>query len=136
VRFSAASGLLAGLFLAMAGFINIFTGKTAGTAFLIALAPAFALPLLIAVYHQRNADVPGVFGPVAYGLNLIGLGLFSGAAFGLSPLPDSPLKNAIHGLAGLTVSWLAVTLWRTTPARQPRPRAAARPSIALDNRSR
>jgi len=200
-RFSAASGLLAGLFLTVAGFVNIFTGKTAGTAFLIALAPALALPLLVAVFHQRNADVPGVFGPVAYGFNLLGLGLFSGAAFtidtalfylstpvrdqlkheptlaallgsaalfavgsvlfgvfllrtrayprllclayivfpallaGLSPLPDSPLKNAIHGLTGLTVAWLAVTLWRTTPARPPRPAAAARPPVPLDNRS-
>src|SRR5205807_7309382 len=72
---------LAGLFLAVAGFISIFTGKTAGAAFFIALAPALAIPLLVAVYHQRSADVPGVFGPVAYGVNLIGLGLFSGAAF-------------------------------------------------------
>ncbi len=195
-RFSAASGLLAGLFLAVAGFISIFTGKTAGAAFVIALVPALAIPLLVAVYHQRNADVPGLLGPVAYGLNLLGLGLFSGAvfttdtalfylttpvrdhlkheptfaallgsaalfavgtaAFGafllrtrayprllcwsyivfptllavLSPLPDSPLKNANHALAGLTIAWLAVTLWRTTPARHPRPGAAARrPSV-------
>ena len=200
-RFSAASGLLAGLFLAVAGFISIFTGKTAGSAFVIALSPALAIPLLVAVYHQRNADVPGAFGPVAYGLNLLGLGLFSGAAFtidtalfylttpvrdhlkheptfaallgsaavfavgsvlfgvfllrakayprslcwayivfpallaALSPLPDSPLKNAVHGLAGLTVGWLAVTLWRTTPAGPPRPEAAARPAVPLDSRS-
>ena len=185
----------------MAGFISIFTGKTAGAAFVIALAPALAVPLLVAVYHQRNADVPGVFGPVAYGLNLLGLGLFGGAAFTidtalfyltapvrdhlkhestfaallgsaalfavgsvlfgvfllrtrayprllcwaylvfpallavLSPLPDSPLKNAIHGLAGLAVAWLAVTLWRTTPARHSRPGTAARPPVPLDNRS-
>ena len=197
-RFSAASGLLAGLFIAVAGFINIFTGKTAGTAFVIALAPAFAIPLLVAVYHQRNADVPGLFGPVAYGLNLIGLGLFGGAAFtidaalfylttpevdhlkheptiaallgsaalfavgsvafgvfllrttayprllcwayivfpgllaALSPLPDSPLKNAVHLLAGLTIAWLAVTLWRTTPARQLRPGSAARPPVPVE----
>lgn len=186
-RFSAASGLLSGLFLALAGFISIFTGKTAGAAFAFALAPALAIPLLVAVYHQRNADVPGIFGPVAYGLNLLGLGVFSGAVFtvdtalfylstpvrdhlkheptfaallgsvalfavgsvlfgifllrtkaypsllcwayivfpallaALSPLPDSPLKNAIHGLTGLTVAWLAITLWRTTPARHPHP---------------
>jgi hypothetical protein len=200
-RFSAASGLLAGLFLAVAGFISIFTGKTAGAAFVIALVPALAIPLLVAVYHQRNADVPGVFGPVAYGLNLLGLGLFSGAVFtidaalfyvatpvrdhlkheptfaallgsaalfavgsvlfgvfllrtrayprplcvayivfpallaALSPLPESPLKNAVHCLAGLTIAWLAITLWRTTPARHPRPAAAARPPVPLDNTS-
>jgi len=199
-RFSAASGLLAGLLLAVAGFISIFTGKTAGAAFVIALVPALAIPLLVAVYHQRNADAPGIFGPVAYGLNLLGLGLFSGAVgavdtalfyfttpvidrfkhepgfvellggvvlfavgsvlFGvfllrtrayprllcwayivfpallavLSPLPDSPAKNAIHVLAGLTIAWLAVTLWHTTPARHLRPGATARPSVSLDNR--
>jgi len=200
-RFSAASGLLAGLFLAVPGFISIFTGKTAGAAFLIALAPALGIPLLVAVFHQRNADVPGVFGPVAYGLNLLGLGLFSGAAFtidtalfylttpvkdhlkheptfaallgsaalfavgsvlfgvfllrtkayprllcwayivfpgllaALSPLPESPLKNAVHALAGLTIAWLAVTLWRTTPVRHLRPAAAARPPVPLHDRS-
>jgi Gpi18-like mannosyltransferase len=53
----------------------------------------------------------------------------------LSPLPDSPLKNAVHCLAGLTVAWLAITLWRTTPARHSRTRAAARPPVPLDNRS-
>jgi hypothetical protein len=189
-RFSAASGLLSGLFLGVAGFVSIFTGKTAGAAFFIALAPALAIPLLVAVYHQRHSDVPGLFGPVAYGANLIGLGLFGGAAFtidtalfylatpvrdhlkheptfaallgsavifaagsvlfgvfllrtgaypkilcwayivfpallaGLSPLPDSPLKNAVHCLAGATVAWLAVTLWRTTGHPVPRSRPA------------
>jgi hypothetical protein len=80
-RFSAASGLLAGLFLGVAGFVSVFTGKTAGAAFFIALAPALGIPLLVAVYHQRHADVPGAFGQVAYAVNLIGLGLFCGAAF-------------------------------------------------------
>ncbi len=188
-RFSAASGLLSGLFLAVAGFISIFTGKTAGAAFVIALAPALAVPLLVAVWHQRHADVPGVFGPVAYGLNLIGLGLFGGAAFtidtalfylavpvrdhlrheptiaallgsavifaagsllfgvfllrtrtyprllcwayivfpallaALSPLADSPLKDAVHCLTGVTLAWLAVTLWRTQAGAAPHSRS-------------
>ena len=189
-RFSAASGLLAGLFLAVAGFVSILTGKTAGAAFVIALVPALAIPLLVAVFHQRHADVPGAFGPVAYGVNLIGLGLFGGAVFttdtalfylpapvrdhlkheptiaallgaaalfavgsvlfgvfllrarayprllcwayivfptllaALSPLPDSPLKNAIHCLAGVTIAWLAITLWRTKARPAPRSRSA------------
>jgi hypothetical protein len=188
-RFSAASGLLAGLSLAVAGFVSIFTGKTAGAAFVIALVPAFAIPLLIAVFHQRHADVRGLFGPLAYGVNLIGLGLFSGAVFTkdtalfylttaetdhlkheptlaallvaaflfavgsvlfgvfllrggtyprllsvaymvfpallavLSPLPDSPLKNVNHVLAGLTIAWLAITLWRTNARQAPRIRS-------------
>lgn len=189
-RFSAASGLLAGLFLAVAGFVSIFTGKTAGAAFVIALVPALTIPLLIAVFHQRHADVPGAFGPVAYGVNLIGLGLFGGAVFtidtalfylpapvrdhlkheptivallgsavlfavgsvlfgvfllrarayprplclayivfpallaALSPLPDSPLKNVIHCLTGLTLAWLAITLWRTNARPVPSGRSA------------
>jgi hypothetical protein len=32
----------------------------------------------------------------------------------MSPLADSPLKNVVHCLTGLTLGWLAVTLWRTT----------------------
>ncbi len=197
-RFSAASGLLSGLFLAVAGFISIFTGKTAGAAFVIALAPALAVPLLVAVYQQRHADVPGLFGPVAYAVNLIGLGLFGGAAFTidtalfylttpvvdhlkheptiaallggaaffalgsvlfgvfllrtrsyprflcwayivfpallavLSPLPDSPLKNAVHCLAGLTIVWLAITLWRTTDRPDPGIRLRQEVQIAGD----
>jgi len=172
--------------LGRGGQLGGLTGKTAGTAFVIALAPALAIPLLVAVYHQRHADVPGVFGPVAYSVNLIGLGLFGGAAFtidtalfylaapvrdhlkheptivallgsavifavgsvlfgvfllrtrayprllcwayilfpallaAMSPLPDSPLKNAVHGLTGATLVWLAVTLWRTKTRPAPR----------------
>lgn len=44
--------------------------------------------------------------------------MFPALLAALSPLPESPLKNAIHALAGLTVAWLAVTLWRTTAALQ------------------
>jgi hypothetical protein len=183
-RFSAASGLLSGLLLTVAGLISIVTGKTAGAAFAIALSPALAIPLLVAIYHQRHADVAGALGPVAYAVNLVGLGLFGGAVFTvdtalfylatpirdhlrheptfaallgsavifvvgsvlfgvfllrsrayprllcwayivfpallaiLSPLPDSPLKNAIHALTGITLAWLAVTLWQTSPARR------------------
>ena len=51
----------------------------------------------------------------------------------LSPLPDSPVKNVIHFLAGATLAWLAVSLWRTNgrPAPHSRPvRGKAR--IAAD----
>jgi hypothetical protein len=183
-RFSAACGLLSGLFLGVPGAVNIFTGKTAGAAFVIALSPALAIPLLVAVY-QRHAQTPGRLGAVAYAVNLIGLGLLAGAVFTtdtalvylskpvinhlkheptiaallggalvfavgsvlfgifllrtgayprllgwayvlfpallalLSPLPDSRLKNAVHVLAGATVAWLAVMLWRASPGRNP-----------------
>jgi hypothetical protein len=178
-RSSAACGLLSGLFLAIPGGISIFTGKTAGAAFVIALSPALAAPLLVAVY-QRHSHVANRFGATAYLVNLIGLGLFGGAAFTLdtaliylskpvlthlkheptivallgsgvvfavgsvlfgifllrtgayprllawayvlapavlallSPLPDSPAKNAVHVLTGGTLVWLAVTLWRAS----------------------
>jgi hypothetical protein len=79
-RFSAAAGILSGLLLAVAGTISVFTGKTAGAAFVIALSPALALPLLVAVYH-RHAAVAGTFGVAAFGTSLIGLGLFGGAVF-------------------------------------------------------
>jgi hypothetical protein len=176
-RFSAVSGLLAGLCIALPGAVSIFTGKTAGAAFIIALSPALALPLLVAVY-QRHASTAGRLGAVAYATALLGLGWFGGAVFtsdavfpyltkavqdhlkhgptlaalvgsalvfavgsvlfGVfllrsrayprvlawayivfptvlalgSPLPDSPLKNGVHVLAGTTIGWLAVTLWR------------------------
>jgi hypothetical protein len=79
-RFSAAAGILSGLLLAVAGAISVFTGKTAGAAFVIALSPALALPLLVAVY-QRHAAAAGTFGVAAFGTSLIGLGLFGGAVF-------------------------------------------------------
>ena len=179
-RFSALSGVLSGLLLAVAGAVSVFTGKTAGAAFVIALAPALALPLLVAVY-QRHAASAGTFGVAAFGTSLIGLGLFGGAVFVkdttlfylstpvqdhlkheptivallgaavifvagtvmfgifllrtracprllawayivfpsllalLSPLHDSPLLNANHVLAGATIAWLALTLWRAAP---------------------
>ena len=188
-RFSAAAGILSGLLLAVAGAISVFTGKTAGAAFVIALSPALALPLLVAVY-QRHAAAAGTFGVAAFGTSLIGLGLFGGAVFVkdttlfyvsttvqdhlkheptivallgaavifiagtvmfgifllrtreyprllaygymvfpsllalLSPLHDSPLLNANHVLAGATITWLAVTLWRAVPAGAVRQRSA------------
>jgi hypothetical protein len=44
----------------------------------------------------------------------------------LSPLADSPLKNVIHCLAGVTVTWLAATQWRTAAGPVPVPPAAGR----------
>jgi hypothetical protein len=32
----------------------------------------------------------------------------------LSPLADSPPKDAVHCLVGATIAWLVVTPWRTT----------------------
>jgi hypothetical protein len=99
-RFSAACGLLSGLLIGVPGAVSVFTGKTAAAAFFIALSPALALPLLVAVY-QRHAHVPGRLGPVAYGTNLVGLGLFGGAVFTVDTtlvyLDTSVLHHLKHG---------------------------------------
>ncbi|MFE2041485.1 hypothetical protein ACFXAZ_11240 [Streptomyces sp. NPDC059477] len=73
-------GALSGLLIALPGLIEAFTGETAATSLLLALAPALALPLLPAL-HGRQAAATGRFGERAHALNLIGLGLFGGAAF-------------------------------------------------------
>ncbi|MEV0175304.1 hypothetical protein AB0I00_29815 [Streptomyces sp. NPDC050803] len=79
-RTAALCGTLSGLLIALPGLIEAFTGETAATSFLLALSPALALPLLTAL-HLRQAPATGRFGETAYTVNLIGLGLFGGAAF-------------------------------------------------------
>ncbi|MEU7579882.1 hypothetical protein AB0B50_20030 [Streptomyces sp. NPDC041068] len=79
-RIGALSGVSAGLLIALPSFVEAFTGETAATSFFLALSPAFALPLLGALHHRQSA-VTGRFGETAYVVNLIGLGLFGGAAF-------------------------------------------------------
>ena len=117
-RFSAAAGILSGLLLVVAGAISVFTGKTAGAAFVIALAPALALPLLVAVY-QRHAAAAGTFGVAAFGTSLIGLGLFGGAVFVkdttlfyLSTAVQDHLKHepTIVALLGAAVIFVAGTV--------------------------
>ncbi|WP_079194199.1 hypothetical protein [Streptomyces sp. CB02923] len=76
----ALSGALSGLLVALPALVEIFTGETAATSFFLALSPAFALPLLAGL-HRRQGPVTGSFGETAYVVNLIGLGLFGGAAF-------------------------------------------------------
>ncbi|CAM5386032.1 hypothetical protein [Streptomyces aurantiogriseus] len=80
VRAGALCGALSGLLIALPGLIEAFTGETAATSLLLALSPALALPLLAAL-HLRQAPAAGRFGDTAHTLNLIGLGLFGGAAF-------------------------------------------------------
>lgn len=80
IRFSAASGALCGLFIALPGAIEAFTGETTPTSFVIGISPALGPALLTALYLGQHARA-GRFGIVAYAVNLIGLGLFGGAAF-------------------------------------------------------
>ncbi|WP_241845347.1 hypothetical protein [Streptomyces silvensis] len=79
-RLGALSGLLSGLLITLPSLVEAFTGETAATSFFLALSPAFSLPLLVAL-HRRQAAVTGRFGEAAHVVNLIGLGLFGGAAF-------------------------------------------------------
>ncbi|MGW0946028.1 hypothetical protein ACWD4O_26280 [Streptomyces sp. NPDC002623] len=79
-RAGALCGALSGLLIAVPGLVEAFTGETSATSVPLALAPAFALPLLTAL-HQRQAPAAGSLGRAAVTLNLIGLGLFGGAAF-------------------------------------------------------
>lgn len=83
LRFGAIGGVLAGSFIAVPGAIEAFTGETAATSFLLGLSPALAMPLLTALYLSQTRTA-GRLGTVGYAVNLIGLGLFGGAAYALN----------------------------------------------------
>jgi hypothetical protein len=82
-KLSAWCGVLAGLGIAVTGGLEGFIGETAPTSFILGLTPALAIPLLVALYN-KHADVAGRFGEIAFLVNLLGLGLFGGAAFTLN----------------------------------------------------
>jgi hypothetical protein len=100
LRLGAVSGVLCGVLTGVPGGIEAVTGETAPTSFLIGLAPAFGLPLLVALYAGLGRPT-GRFGPVAYTVNLIGLGLFGAAAFtkdeALYFLPPSAVSALLSG---------------------------------------
>ncbi|MEU2281905.1 hypothetical protein ABZ614_08200 [Streptomyces sp. NPDC013178] len=80
LRADALCGALSGLLIALAGLVEAFTGETSATSVAFALAPAFALPLLTGL-HLRQRPAGDRFGDLARTVNVIGLGLFGGAAF-------------------------------------------------------
>ncbi|SNQ49411.1 putative secreted protein [Frankia canadensis] len=118
LRFGAVSGLAAGLFIGVPGLIEAFTGETLATSLVIGISPALAVPLLLALRlslpttdRQRRGTVArrpgadtwpspadhrgggaGAFADTAFAVNLLGLGLFGGAAYALNvviyPLGD------------------------------------------------
>jgi hypothetical protein len=100
LRFGAVSGLLCGLFIAVPGAVEVFTGETVATSAVLGVSPAFAPPLLVAL-HLAQAGVAGRLGAVGYALNLVGLGLFGGAAFALNlalvHLDTNVLKELLAG---------------------------------------
>ncbi|MFE1840420.1 hypothetical protein [Streptomyces sviceus] len=99
-RPGALCGALAGLLIALPALIEAFTGETAATSFFLALSPAFALPFLTAVHHWQS-PAPGRFAETAHLVNLIGLGLFGGAAYAsnlvLFYLDDDTIETRLTG---------------------------------------
>jgi hypothetical protein len=101
------TGVLAGLFIGVPGAVEAVTGETAATSFVLGIAPALALPLLTALYLRQGGDRSGAFGTVAYTVNVVGLGLFGGAAFTLNlvlfyvdqPVLGGPTRLALLGSA-------------------------------------
>ncbi|WP_051744461.1 hypothetical protein [Streptomyces yerevanensis] len=79
-RAGALCGLLSGLLIALPALVEAFTGETSATSVPLALSSAFALPLLTAL-HRRQGPAGGRLAEVAHIVNLVGLGLFGGAAF-------------------------------------------------------
>lgn len=83
LRLGAVCGALSGLFIALPGAVEAFTGETAATSFVLGVSPALAIPLLTAL-HLGQMRAAGRLGAVGYAVNVIGLGLFGGAAFTLN----------------------------------------------------
>lgn len=82
-RWSAVSGVAAGLCIALPGAVEAFTGETAATSLVLAFACALAIPLLTALFRRHPSGGNGLSG-AAYLVNQIGLGLFGGATFALN----------------------------------------------------
>lgn len=110
-RFGAVCGVLSGLFIALPGAIEAFTGETTATSFVLGVSPAFATPLLVALHLRQHRDA-GRAGTIAYAVNLIGLGLFGGAAFTLNMalfgLDDATLEEVLTGTTRVALLGSAV----------------------------
>jgi hypothetical protein len=108
IRLGAWCGVVAGLAISVPGLVEVVTGETAATSFVLGLSPAFAIPLLAAL-HARQSAATGMFGVVAYTVNAVGLGLFGGAAFALNLVlfhldgaePAAPTMAALLGSAAV-----------------------------------
>ncbi|MEU7820486.1 hypothetical protein [Catellatospora sp. NPDC049133] len=107
-RFGAVCGVILALSLGVPGVVEAFTGETTVTSFVAGLGAAFGAPALYA-YQLRQADAAGRFGAVAFAVNVIGLGLFTGVGFALnlvlffldeatvSAVLDGPTRWAVLG---------------------------------------
>jgi hypothetical protein len=105
LRFGAACGVALGLTLGAPAAVEAFTGETTATSLTIGLGAAFGPPALTALYlHLRSGSR---FGALAYGVNAIGLGLYSGVAFALNLvlffLPESTVDDLLAGPTGVVI---------------------------------
>lgn len=108
-RFGAASGVLLALSIGVPGAVEAFTGETSATSLVLGLGVAFSAPAVTALYLHHRATA-GRFGAVAYAVNLLGLGLFTGVAFALNTVLfylDGPTVDSLR--AGPTGSVLLVS---------------------------
>ena len=105
LRFGAFCGALSGLFIALPGAVEAFTGETTATSLVIGISPALAAPLLTALYLKQPRTALGTAG---YAANFVGLGLFGAAAYAVNIVLfhlDQP-KLAAPTTAVLTASAL------------------------------
>lgn len=110
LRFGAISGMLAGLLIALPSAVEIATGETAATSFALGLSPALGIPLVIAL-HLGQQPASGRLGSVAYAANVIGLGLFGGAAYALNVVlfhVDEAVVDDLPSLPRLTLLGSAI----------------------------
>lgn len=105
LRFGAACGVVLGLTLGAPAAVEAFTGETTATSLTIGLGAAFGPPALTAMYLRLGDR--GRFGVVAYGLNAIGLGLYTGVAFALNLvlffLNESTVDDLLAGPTGVVI---------------------------------
>lgn len=94
VRLGAACGTLASLCIAVPGAIEAFTGETIATSVVLGASPALAIPLLVAL-HIGQMRPNDRLGEVGFAVNLVGLGLFGGAAYALN-VAIFPLGSSVE----------------------------------------
>jgi hypothetical protein len=111
------SGVAAGLCIALPSVVEAVAGETGPTSLVIALSPALALPLLVGLHRKQGGN------EAAFTLNLVGLGLFGGAAFCLNVVlfylaePVLPTSTKIAFLGSAAVFALGTILFGVTMLR-------------------
>lgn len=99
-RWSAACGITAGLSIALPAGVEAFTGETAATSLVLAVAAPLAFPLLSGLSDRHPSGRAGV-AAAGYLVNQLGLGLFAGATFALNAviffLAPGQAEDLLHG---------------------------------------